>query len=65
MTKQVLEKLPVNVFMAIENLRSNYHDDEMNKSENRARIAGYVKGLSDAGLITEQERKTLFIYGTI
>ena len=65
MTKQVLEKLPVNVFMAIENLRDNYHNESQNKSEVRARLAGYVKGLSDAGLITEQERKTLFIYGTI
>ena len=31
----------------------------------RAEWYGYTKALRDAGAITEQQRKTLFIYGTV
>ena len=35
------------------------------KDEVRAKAAWYVKGLLDAGLITERERGTLFVYTTV
>lgn len=66
-TRQTLEKVPVNVVDRIETIRKYYNnpDFEKDRSAIRAELYGYTAGLRDAGLITEQDRKTLFIYGTV
>lgn len=67
MTKDVINKLPANVGTMIENFKQQYKEtnDFDIRKEVRTRMAGYVLGLRDAGLLTESERKTIFIYMTI
>lgn len=62
MVREILEKQPANVRNALEELKKDYKNPTINKNETRKSIAGYVKGLRDAGLITERERRILFIY---
>ena len=64
MTRELIERLPKNIIDEIDRLSTDYHNG-YKKDETRARLAGYCKGLRDAGLITEYERKVLFVYGTI
>lgn len=64
-TREVVEKLPEHIRRAIEELRKDYKNTALNRSEVREALAGYVKGLRDAGAITERERQILFVYGTI
>lgn len=73
MTKELLNVLPKNVLATVEAFRRDYKQLEENGdnarlkygNEYRARMAGYARGLMDAGLITERERQTLFIYMTV
>lgn len=64
MTREILDKLPTNVLNHIEELKKDYNFHKMDFAP-RIALREYVKGLRDAGLITEQERKVLFIYTTI
>ena len=63
MTQRTLEKLPRNVLEHIERLRINYR--RCNDETNRLASYNYTLGLKDAGLITEQEKRALFIYTTV
>lgn len=70
MTKQLLDKLPEAVMRTVEAYRKMYADAERERAVLareivRGRMAGYAQGLRDAGLITERERQTLFIYMTV
>lgn len=65
MTRETLNKLPETVLKNIEGLRHDYKSGVVYKDIARAQAAWYVKGLRDAGLITERERKILFIYTTV
>lgn len=65
MTKELISRLPSNVVASVEDIRKDYKNPVLSKDETRARLAGYVKGLCDAGLITERERQILFVYGTV
>lgn len=63
MVKQTLEALPKNIRSMVEELRRRYtytHSDS-----DRARMAGYVLGLRDAGFITEAQRRAIFVYMTV
>lgn len=63
MVKQTVEALPENIRTAVEEFRRRYTD---RYSENdRARMAGYVLGLRDAGFITEAQRRAIFVYMTV
>lgn len=64
-TREVISKLPKNIANTLESLRMDYRNPVISKDAARARLAGYVLGLRDAGYITESERKILFVYGTI
>ena len=63
MTQKTLEKLPSHVLEHIERLRTNYK--RCRDETNRLASYNYTLGLKDAGLITEIERKALFVYTTI
>ena len=63
MTRKTLDKLPEKVLMHIEQLRKDYKKNGDGVSKDAS--YNYILGLCDAGLITEQERKILFIYTTI
>lgn len=65
MTQKTLEKLPEVVRKNIEGLRHDYKSNVVNKDVARAQSAWYVKGLRDAGFITDRERQILFIYTTV
>lgn len=65
MTRKVLEKLPEIARTNLEWLRKEYKSELGDKDVARAKAAWYVKGLKDAGLITERERQFLFIYTTV
>ena len=65
MTRETLAKLPDAVLKNIEGLRHDYKSNVVNKDIARAQSAWYVKGLRDAGLITERERQILFVYTTV
>jgi len=64
-TRETVEKMPEKIRKQLENLRGDYKHPYMDKSETRARLYWYLVGLRDAGLITERERQTLFVYGTV
>ena len=66
-TRELLERLPDYVRKNVEDFRSSYTKtkDYHRQAETRTRMAGYVLGLRDGGLITERERQILFIYMTI
>ncbi len=64
-TRELLNKLPENIVNTIELFRKDYKNDSISKAETRASIAGYVKGLRDAGVLTERERQILFVYSTV
>lgn len=65
MTREVLEKLPETVRKNIEGLRHDYKSGTVCKDVARAQSAWYVKGLRDAGLIKDYERKILYVYTTV
>ena len=65
MTRETLNRMPENVRRNLEGLRHEYKSGVVSKDEVRAKAAWYVKGLRDAGLITERERGKLFIYTTV
>lgn len=65
MTRETLEKLPEIVRKNIEGLRHGYKSNVVDKYVAQEKAAWYVKGLRDAGLITERERQILFIYTTV
>lgn len=65
MTKDVFEKMPEAVQTQLESIKKDYKNRALNRDKTRARLAGYVLGLRDAGLISERERQILFVYGTV
>ena len=69
-TRQVVESLPEAIREKVEDYRlarkrEIERDDYHGKELVRAEWYGYTKALRDAGMITEQERKTLYIYGNV
>jgi len=68
-TRETLEKLPANVRHEIELRKSDYKRFPTTAysmhMQIRATINGYLRGLRDAGLITERERQVLFVYTTV
>ena len=64
-TSETLEKISPEIRSDIEELRNDYKNPVANKSLVRARLSGYTKALRSAGIITEQERRILFVYGTV
>ena len=64
-TRETLEKISPEIRSDIEEFRNDYKNPVANKSLVRARLSGYTKALRSAGLITEQERRILFVYGTV
>lgn len=80
MIRDTLNKLPKQVIRQIRNYRVDYtrwkkyaeSDDEGYANtgrryidETRERMGGYALGLMHAGLITEHERRALFVYMTV
>ena len=74
-TKEVIKRLPENVVRKIEDYRKRYtvlsnklvrSGREFWELENtRSAMNAYALGLRDAGVITEQERKVIFVYMTV
>ena len=64
-TSETLEKISPEIRSDIEEFRIDYKNPAVNKSLVRARLSGYTKALRSAGIITEQERRILFVYGTV
>lgn len=64
-TKETIEKIAPQIRSDIEEIRKDYKNPNVNKDLVRARLSGYTKALKSAGIITEQERRILFVYGTI
>ena len=65
MTKEVISRMPSKVMFVLDSLKADYKSPYMSKDETRARLAGYVLGLRDAGLISDRERQILFVYATV
>lgn len=64
-TRELLEKMPKTVRWKIDDLRKDYKNEALSRDKVRAQIYGYTNGLRDAGLITESERRTLYVYATV
>ena len=68
-TEAIYNKLPANVRETIEEYRAAYkqvrHEYNTEHYEIIAAMSGYAKGLRDAGLITEKERKVIRCYMTV
>jgi len=65
MTRKLLNRLPDKILSTIEMWKGRYNDERFNKDTTRAEIRGYIKGLVDADVLTQNEFKTLFCYMTI
>jgi hypothetical protein len=65
MTKETLNKIPKEIQGQLNTYKKLYAGLPDKRVETRARMAGYVQGLRDAGLITERERQILFTYMTV
>lgn len=62
-TQQILNTLPANVVERLEWYKvESETENKVYKEHIRRAGAGYVTGLFDAGLITDWERKELFLY---
>jgi hypothetical protein len=71
-TRDVLEKIKGTTYGNTLERKKQWRKNLLESGEERAAretqisIAGYVHALRDAGIITESERRTLFIYyGTV
>lgn len=64
-TRETLEKIAPEIRSDIEEIRKDYKNPNVNKDLVRARLSGYTKALKSAGIITENERRILFNYGTV
>lgn len=64
MVKKTIEALPENIRYAVEEFRRRYTANRQSDND-RARMAGYVLGLRDAGFITERQRQAIFVYMTV
>lgn len=65
MTRKLLNRLPDKILSTIEMWKGRYNDERFNKDTTRAEIRGYIKGLVDADVLTQNEFKTLFCYMTV
>ena len=65
MTRKTLEKLTEKQLKTVKDLKSRYHDGRLKKENTRSEMRGYVKGLADAGIISERESQVVFCYMTI
>ena len=65
MTRKILDKLDKTTLFTIETCKKDYKEHPERRNETRAFMSGYVLGLHKAGLITERERQTLYVYMTI
>ena len=67
MTRETIAKLPEAAQKEIDLLRNAYktNDAYHDREITRARAAGYTSGLQDAGIITDMERRVLYIYVTL
>lgn len=66
-TREIIDKLPELVLTRVKAYRNDYTGCTSIRlqAEIRDRMAGYVLGLRDAGLITEYERRAIFTYMTV
>ena len=62
-TRKVLNKMPENVRLHVEWLKNQYRKEH--KDIFRSASGSYVRGLQDAGLISDLERRLLFSYITL
>lgn len=68
MTKQVLDKLPTAAFNKVNAYRNTYRgakNDARRREVAHVAMMAYVCGLRDAGLITDRERRIVFVYMTV
>lgn len=65
MTQKTLEKLTHNVLLHVELLKKDYKRGFLNAGICRTAAYNYTKGLYDAGVLTEVERRQLFTYITL
>ena len=65
MTRKTLDKLPEKVRIRIERFHKDAKTDIRHRELYICKGSGYLAGLQDAGIITEQERKILFCYLTV
>ena len=64
-TQETFDKMPANVRFRLDCLRRDYKNPALNRDAVRKEAYGFTLGLHYAGLITESERATLFIYTTV
>lgn len=62
-TERVLNKMPENVRIHVEWLKNQYKKEH--KDIFRSASGSYMRGLQDAGLISDLERRLLFNYTTL
>ncbi len=66
MTRELLNRLPVNVLDALKMWKCRYNDERFDTDIARAEIRGYLKGLRDSEIIkTDMEYRVLFSYCTV
>lgn len=65
--REIIDGLPEQVRGQVEQYRQSYtrFTDYRTKDEIRVRMGGYALGLMHAGLLTEFERRVVFLYMTV
>ena len=67
MTRELLNRLPTIVMNKVEYFRMKYTttEDTRERDSIRNSMSAYAHGLADAGMLTDRERQTLFVYMTV
>jgi len=65
MTREILNSLPQNILKTIEIWKGRYNDDRFDKPICKGEIRGYLMGLRDAGIITDNQYRCIFVYMTL
>lgn len=65
MCKELLAKMPKPVVENLKFYKSRYNMMDADRKSIRSEALAYTNGLKDSGLITEVERRSLFLYVTV
>lgn len=67
MTRELLNRMPIIVMNKVEYFRMKYTTTEDTRERELIRnsMSAYAHGLADAGMLTNRERQTLFVYMTV
>ena len=65
MTRELLNRMPEKILSTIELWKTRYNDTRLDRTITKAEIRGYIKGLVDSDVLSENEYRILLCYMTL